>query len=164
MPLYEPPRKEISQGDIFDNVPHLYLGAGANSPMTVNAKGILLTHDCQVDKDAVLRWAICPITPMHKLPKGQHGDTMRNRVFSRFFLPKHGSLTEDSFVDFDNISTIDREIIKAAERRLSLTDDGRRGLYAQFIRFLTRWQLRSLVCPECGAEMNATDSLPVRAD
>jgi hypothetical protein len=166
--FYEAPRNRISQGDILENVPHLYLTGSdqkSSSSTIVRANGILLSHDCQIDKEqVVLRWAISPVTPLHKLPKGQQGDTMRNRILSRLFLPRYGSLTEDSFVDFDNISTIDRDIIRGATRILALSDEGRRGLYAQFIRFLTRWQLRALACPACGAELNATDSLPVRTD
>lgn len=165
--LYESPRQEFSQGDILDNVPHIFLQSPHERPAenrVVNARGILLTHDCQIDKQGVLRWSIAPVTPLHKLPKGQQGDTIRNRIFSRFFLPRYGSLAEDSFVEFEQISTVDREIIKASTRVTSLSDEGRRGLYGQFIRFITRWELRSVACPNCGAEVNASDTLPVRAE
>jgi hypothetical protein len=168
--LYEKPRVKISQGDIIEGVSHFYLtsitqsGVASPEPRVVSARGIILTHDCHIDKPKVLRWSISPVVPLHKLPKGEQGDTMRNRRFSRLFLPKYDALTEDSFVDFDQVSSISRDLIMPAKRILSLSDVGRHALYAQYIRFLTRWELRSIVCPSCGAEIDVSQGLSVRIE
>lgn len=163
--LYEEPSAEISQGDIFEAVPHHYLNCsddGSAEHKRVPGKGILLTHDCDVDKVRVKRWTFCPIVPLQKLEQGAQGDARRNRIFAFFFLPKYGPIEEDSFVDFFQVSSIDKNLVSKLKRILSLSDEGRRALYTQHIRFATRWQLRDITCPACHAEFNPADHLTVR--
>lgn len=180
---------EFSQGDIFETAPHIFLDpplvALHQSEETVyksdsepfssfdqngqqiiakckRTTTILLTPDCEIDKPIVRYWHICPIVPLSRLKGNVHGDVKRNRVYSRFFLPANGTILPDSFIDFNQLSTVNSDLLKAAKRVLSLSDLGRHGMYSQFFRWLTRFELREIGCPNCGTTFNAADSLPVR--
>ena len=186
--LYEQPSSEISQGDILELAPHIYLDPPLQALHTVEGnlhksetepfsafdangqnviakgkrfKAMVLTPDCEIDK--VEYWHICPVMPLSILKSGIQGDVKRNRVYKRFFLPRYGDVLPDSFVEFNQISTLQMDFVKTGKRVLSLSDLGRHGLYAQFVRWLTRWELRELDCPSCGVKFNPVSTLPVRS-
>jgi hypothetical protein len=188
--LYQAPQIKISQGDIIDISPHVYLdqplfGVTLRAGSVVNSgtfsldgsdkkgksivatasrrRAILMTHDCTIDKPNEARWHICPIVSLFELSSKLQDSVKRNRDYSKLFLPKFGSLGEDSFVNFNQISTIHRDIIGSAKRILSLSDIGRHALYVQYIRWLTRWELRTITCPLCNAVIDPTAVLPVRS-
>jgi hypothetical protein len=187
--LYEQPRGQISQGDILELAPHIYLDTPLlgltrieggmhqeerepfrafddvnGQPVVAGCKrtrAIVLTPDCEIDKN-ITYWHICPVLPLSRLKGNVQGDVRRNRVYSRFFLPQLGEVLPDSFVDFNQISSIKADFIQAGRRILSLSDIGRQGLYAQFVRWLTRWELRNVRCPNCDTEFNPATNLQVR--
>lgn len=182
--LYEPPRTEISQGDIIEFLPHIFLDNpllalhGERDTETVfratgepytnfndkdgqaviakckRSKAILISHDCEVDKPQVKKWLVCPVVPMDKLQPKNHDLLKRNRIFSMLYLPKLDKILVDGFVDFNQITTLESEFVKAGNRIISLSDIGRRALYVQFIRWLTRWELREISCPNCQANFD----------
>ena len=61
------------------------------------------------------------------------------------------------------MTTLERTFIEASKRILSLSDFGRRALYSQQIRWLTRWQLAEVRCPNCAVSFNAADGMTVRS-
>jgi hypothetical protein len=67
-------------------------------------------------------------------------------------------------VVLNHSTTLDRKFVRNATRILSLSDLGRKALYAQYIRWLTRWQLNEIRCPSCAALFNAPDGMTVRPD
>jgi hypothetical protein len=189
--LYEQPRQKFSQGDIFEVAPHIFLDPpllaltpaengsqkSEKEPFSTfdDSKGqdivarckrttaILITPDCEIDKETLHYWHICPVVPLSKLSGSAQGHVKRNRFYSRYFLPRSGNVISDSFVDFNQLSTIAPDFLKAAKRIVSLSDLGRQGLYVQFIRWLTRWELKELSCPNCQSKYDVSTSLPVRA-
>lgn len=188
--LYEPPRAEISQGDILELLPHLSLNrpllALSKEAETIfkalgephpqfndkdgqdviascrRGKAILINHDCEVDKAQVKKWLICPVVPASRLKPETQEILKRNRIYAMFHLPKYPEVLVESFVDFNHITTLDAEYVKDAKRLVSLSDTGRRALYVQFIRWLTRWELREIACPDCGATFDPHIDQPVR--
>ncbi len=190
--LYESPRPEISQGDIVELLPHVSLDKpllalhkegetetvfrATGEPYTSfndkdgqaviakckRSRGVLISHDCEVDKPQVKKWLVCPVVPMDRLQPKNHDLVKRNRIFSMLYLPKFDKITVDSFVDFNQITTLDSEFIKAGKRIISLSDIGRRALYVQFVRWLTRWELREITCPNCEAKFDPHADQPVR--
>jgi hypothetical protein len=190
--LYDPPRAEISQGDILARLPNAHLvpplqalfertdGAMAIESEAhpefndkqgqrviascKRARALLLTYDCEIDKPAVRNWIVLPIIPLSFIPGGSHGDAKKNKIFSLLYLPGYRNVLEDSLVVLNHPTTLDREFIQTATRILSLSDIGRRALYAQYIRWLTRWQLNEIHCPNCSAIFNASDGMTVRPD
>lgn len=190
--LYESPRPEISQGDILQLLPHVsldkpllslhkegetetvfratgepYTNFNDKDGQTVIAKckrtkAILISHDCEIEKPQVKNWLVCPVVPMDKLQPKNHDLLKRNRIFSMLYLPRFNRLLIDSFVDFNHVTTLDSEFIKSSNRIISLSDIGRRALYVQFIRWLTRWELREISCPNCAARFDPHADQPVR--
>lgn len=188
--LYEVPRPEISQGDILDLLPHVSLNtplfalskeaetifkataepypqfddkSGQDVIATCHrAKAILLTHDCEVDKTQVTKWLVCPVVPVTRLRPQTLEFLKRNRVYSMLYLPRLSDTLAESFVDFNQVTTLDANYVKGAKRIISLSDIGRRGLYVQFIRWLTRWELREIACPNCSATFDPHANESVR--
>ena len=78
------------------------------------------------------------------------------------FLPRFGDTLVESFVDFNHVTTLDAEYVKNAKRLVSLSDVGRRALYVQFVRWLSRWELREIACPNCGSVFDPHIDQPVR--
>lgn len=188
--LYETPREQPSQADIVEFLPHIFLDSPLyalnkedESKFTASIhpfasfddkngqavlatckrqKAILLSNDCEIDKPHVLRWIVSPVVPILKLGTENRDRVRRNRVYAMFHLPRYHDVLEESFVDFNQATTLNTEIVKAGHRIVSLSDAGRQGLYAQFIRWFTRWELRSMHCPSCGVEFDPSHVMPVR--
>lgn len=188
--LYEPPGETISQGDVFELLPNVYLDnpllaldkqsetiftataepyakfddktGQAVAAICKRARGILVSHDCELDKPQVARWLICPVLPLSRLRPETQDRVKRNRVYAMLSLPKYRDIFPDSFADFNQITTLNSEFVKAARRLVSLSDVGRRAFYVQFVRWATRWELRDLKCPHCSVVFNPSQTLPVR--
>lgn len=189
--LYETPREQSSQGDILESVAHIYLErpllalrkeaetifrAEAEPFSQFDDKGgqmvvatckrqraILITHDCEIDKPQVKRWLVCPVVPIVVLSSGNRDRARRNRVYSMLHLPQYRDVLPESFVDFNQITTLEGDFVKGGKRLVSLSDIGRRALYSQFVRWLTRWELRDIHCPSCNVVFNPAIALPVRS-
>jgi len=181
--IYQP-LGQLSQGDIFDVAPHVFLReklsfvrnhegnyVPADPPSDLrgdmvvrseSAKGILLTHDCSIDKTSTKYWQICPVVPISKLSRQEQGDVRKNRVYKFLHLPELGGVLPESFADFSLITSISPELFQKAKRLATLSDLGRKALYAQYIRWLTRWELTSITCPSCSTEFDTSLTLSVR--
>jgi len=190
--LYETFRAEISQGDIFELLPHVFLDGPLlalehetetilkaigepyrefndkdGQPIVATckrSKGILLSHDCEIDKPQVRKRLICPVVPLSRLRPQNQDRVKRNRIYSMLHLPKYGTSLEESFVDFNSVATIDAEFLRGKNRIVSLSDIGRRALYVQLIRWFSRWELREIVCPRCSASFDPHSDMQVRAE
>jgi len=187
--FYEPPSSTLSQGDILEVLPHAHLKyparlleareEGLLAPLEVEGHGsagratgiaslrferaILLSHDCEIDKPRIENWIVSPIVPMSEIPGPSHADARKNKIFHFVHLPAHREILEESVIVLNQVTTLEKIFVTSALRVLSLSDIGRRALYAQHIRWLTRWQLTELMCPHCGVGFNASDALKVRS-
>ncbi len=178
--LYQAVGSKISQGDILDVVHHVFL-PGADSTASEQesfekigqaqsgsvltryraAKALILTHDCMIDKPSTKQWQVCPVVPISQLNGNQHGDVRKNRIFQFLHLPARGDSLPESIVDFSIVTTVDPAIVRNAKRIVTLSNLGRQALYAQYIRWITRWELKSITCPACKTEFDASLALPV---
>jgi hypothetical protein len=189
-PIYQAISAKVSQGDILEVAPHVFLDPPLSklhsdedqlvyriAPIgipevdeevavlagCIRTLAIVVSYDCEIDRAAVKRWIICPIVPLSKAgDPGKQGHTKRNRVSSHFFLPRFEAVFPDSFVVLNQIATVGRDFITGSNRIVTLSDRGRLGLYAQFIRWLTRWEFRDVKCPACNAEFDPTLGMRVR--
>lgn len=190
--LYEAPRAEISQGDILERLPGAHLvpplralflrGDGAMTVETEThpdfddkrgqavvasckrSKALLLSHDCEIDKPSVKNWIVAPVIPLSVIPGGAHADIKKNKIFSFLYLPSYRDILEESVLVLNYLTTLDPDFVRGANRVLSLSDLGRRALYLQHIRWVTRWQLSEIRCPNCNASFNAAAGMTVRPD
>lgn len=187
--LYELPRSEICQGDILEVLPNSHLtppltalfprsqGIMACEPETHpefddrhqpviascrRAKAMLLTYDCEIDKPQVRNWIVSPVVPLAEIPGSSHSDVKKNKVFHLLYLPKYRGILEDSVLLLNHMTTLSREFVSTAHRIVSLSDIGRRALYIQHLRWLARWQINDIRCPNCLALFNAADGMTVR--
>lgn len=174
--MYSPPLTEFSQGDILEQVPHLFFDGPlpaalddtvkhSTGPMVctaVSERAIILTPDCEIDKPKVSRWLVCPVMPIEAVAEDNRQNVRDNRIFSRFYLPPYRGILNECFVDFNQISTISAGLLVTVNRTVSLDDEGRSALYAQFTRWLTRWRLKAVRCPHCQKDIDLTATLPTR--
>jgi hypothetical protein len=187
--LYELPQAEISQGDILEILPNSHLvppltalfprseGIMACEPDTHpefnnkrqpvvascrRAKAMLLTYDCEISKPEIKNWIVSPVVPLSEIPGHSHGHIKKNRVFHLLYLPEYRDILEDSVLVLNHVTTLSREFVSTAHRIMSLSDTGRRALYVQHLRWLSRCQLNELRCPNCTALFNAADAMTVR--
>lgn len=128
------------------------------------AKAILLTYDCVLDKPDTKFWQICPVVPIAKIARADQGLVRKNRIFHYLHLPAFGNELPESFVDFSIVTTIEPGTINCAHRIVTLSDVGRKSFYGQYIRSITRWELKSAQCPACSTEFDISLSLPVRPE
>ena len=191
-PLFQPLSPQISQGDILEIAPHLFLDPPHTRLIQEEPNGflrasivadckdspaehqaiaqcrprlaIIITYDCEIDKPAVKHWIVCPLIPLSDLRKEQHSDARRNRIARFHFLPRNGAEFPDSVVLLDQITTIHRSLLETVRRVTALSDDGRLGLYTHFIRWLTRWKFDQVKCPNCHAEFNSALAMSAEAE
>ena len=162
-------REQISQGDVYDNVPfsllvepltHLRYADGpkktpawAENPDPVQHKatqrahilsayrpapGILLTHDCEIDKAKTRpRWLLAPVLLIKDLKPGAQTQVLTQKHLALVPLPGLGALG-DCFADLRNMTTIPEVLVKGNERLGSMTDVARLRLEGYLVAFLLR--------------------------
>jgi hypothetical protein len=123
---------------------------------------LILNFDCEIDKPWSQRFVVCPIVPLEELPSNQRANAKHNRTAHLLFMPRHKAILVDSVAVLNQQTTIDRMLIDPSMRLATLDVQGRLALYAQFVRWLSRWELTELTCPRCGADFDPTTALPIR--
>lgn len=169
--FYEPSRNQLRQGDIFDFLPFVRLeGAdGGSSPFTAavsttHSRGMLLNQSCDIDKPNILRLVVVPVIDLSKLSATDQTNVRKSKVFSRLHLPKYRDVVPESFVSFLEPMTVEKSSLQVATRLASLSEQGRRALYLQYTRWLSRWTFTEISCPACGVKFNPAQTLEVVND
>lgn len=179
MPVeFGPPGPELSQGDLFELVPSVwvedlgYMSKTADGPprfrlhrerpeqlkddrphpanaMNVRASGVVLTHDCEIDKDDKERASIL-VGLVRDLSEIEEDDREGIRQYTRhraFYLPggeqtgpggEHSYLREDGYIDLRRITSIRRGTLEQLKRKAAMNEDGRLMLQEHLFRFFTR--------------------------
>jgi hypothetical protein len=167
MPVeFGPLGPELSQGDLFDLVPSVYVhdlgymsktdttkyrllrnrpesfkldAEHAATAMAIRRPAIVVTHDCEIDKPhsrATVLMAL--VRPIDKVPD-EHRDGFRDYTRHRaFYLPETSYLTGENYADLRAITTIRRDMLDELRRLASMSEDGRRMLREQLFRFFSR--------------------------
>jgi hypothetical protein len=183
--MYQAAGEDPSQGDILDDVPHIWVGdqsalrfpeaptdasatedpGGSSGTLLAQyrlATAIIITPDCEIDKPHTRTWIVSPVLPMTVLPESARDIVRQGRVFSKYYLPCFGESLPESFADLNHFSAVADSILRLKPRLISLSDVGRRAFYGYVIRWFTRWQLNRLTCPRCGSPYDASE-MPVRS-
>jgi hypothetical protein len=101
------------------------------------ALGIMVTHDCELDKDDHFR-TMALIRPWHALA-AEASESIRAGGRLRFFhLPAEHPYLPESYVDFRRLTTVRGRALADDNRVLSMTEHGRAALREAFIAFVTR--------------------------
>jgi hypothetical protein len=185
--FYQNPIADFSQGDIFDISP----GCSLDPPLRAvhdtvpphveeidasevssfahlvsanrASRALLVNYDCEIAKVATTRWIVCPIIDLSDLPEQDRGNAKRYRIANMFFLPRLGATLPDSVAILNQQTTISKDLLASSKRIATLAVTGRLAFYTQFLRWLTRWELREIECPQCRAKFNTSLALPVRS-
>jgi hypothetical protein len=121
-----------------------------------------MNFDCEIDKPWSETVVVCPFVPLSDLPTTQRTHAKNNRIAHLFFMPRYKAVLEDSVAVLNQQTTLDRTLIDLSKRVATLDKTGRFALYGQFVRWISRWELRELTCPRCGLEFGAENVLPLR--
>jgi hypothetical protein len=185
--FYQDPIDEFSQGDIFDVSPNCWVDLPLRSVSQTDppqieegidllklaacthlvnknktSRALIINHDCDIAKQTTSRWVVCPVVDLSDLPADDRGNAKKNRIAHLCFLPRHGAALPDSVAVLNRQTTITKELLCASTRIATLGAQGRLAFYAQFMRWLTRWEMRELQCPNCTTVFDASLALPVR--
>jgi hypothetical protein len=117
-----------------------------------------------LNKPQIKNWIVSPVVPLAEIPGASHNDIKKNKVFHVLYLPRYRDILEDSVLLLNHMTTLSKDFVNASRRIMSLSDIGRRALYVQHLRWLARWQINDLRCPNCEALFNAADGMTVRHD
>jgi hypothetical protein len=105
------------------------------------ARAMLLTYDCEIDKDRKHR-TVALVRPLPaSMPAHDLATIRENRRFAFFYLPAEGDLLPESYVDFRRVCTVTPQWVDSAHRLTSLTAVARQAMLLQFFRFLARVEL-----------------------
>ena len=104
------------------------------------ALGMVLSHDCEMDKDSKHR-QVALIRPLGPLPPRDQQTIRENLNFSYCYLPAYSDIIAESYVDFRRITTLHPDYLQNPDRVLSLTGEALNYVKIQFIRYVTRLDL-----------------------
>lgn len=111
------------------------------------SRAMLLTHDCEIDKDKKHRTVVL-IRPLPaNMPAQDRATIQQNRRFPFFYLPEAGDQLPESYVDFRRMCTVSPQWVDSAKRLASLTAVAQQALLLQLFRFLARVELDRACLP-----------------
>lgn len=132
-----PPRKQLSQGDIFQAVPITEMSGTSVSEW--RGRIIVLSHDCEIAKPSCTAPLVARLRESHEFPLDKWGLIRENRLYNGMHLERDNSLAE-GFVDFRFIHRARCEVLDACRKIASLDDNGRDALTYFLWRFFSRSQ------------------------
>lgn len=142
--FYRIPVSSLSQGDIFQDVPSVYVPRGTPFTGTVQvAKGILLTHSCELDNSnsrATITFGL--IRPLANVQEEFKAPIREGRNLRLLYLPSNDDpLLEEGYVDLSRLSSVRREAVSDDQRLLSATDTLLKAIYLGLIKYVTRFEV-----------------------
>jgi hypothetical protein len=167
---FSPPSDELSQGDLFADVPSVYVEdlrylvktdanayslQSASQPRkddrtypanAVEARtfGIVITHDCEIDKN--LARALVYVALVRKLDDvaEEFRDGFRSNTRHRaFYLPSNEYLNGEHYADLRRMTPIRADALLTLSKVATMNQDGRRMLREHLFRFFSRQFLPS---------------------
>ena len=129
-------RGEVSQGDVFDDLPIVYATQGGERFASTGMHSMLVTYDCEYDKPGTKLVMAAGIFSLMDVPADRRGNVRRNRVFSTFYLEANANFDE-AFADFRYAGLLEKGIAeaRAGARLFSLSDAARLALQEQLSSF-----------------------------
>lgn len=135
LPVHRP---QISQGDIFANIPVARVKFPEAIPILKEIDGLLLTHDCEFDKPLSSYVMITEIRTLDELNPTSRGNVRNLKTLNTFYLPSTDTVPE-SYLDFRRTYQVDKAFLfdrlSKSLRLRSLTDEARTALQRQIAIF-----------------------------
>ena len=131
-------RHQISQGDIFGNIPVVRVKFPEGVPILKEIRAMLITHDCEFDKPHAAYVLISEVRPLSELKPESIGNIKNFKTLNTFYLPQTDGVTE-SYIDFRRTYQVDKSCLydrlSKSLRFKSLTDEARMALQRQLAIF-----------------------------
>jgi hypothetical protein len=103
------------------------------------AHGIILTHDCEFDKDRRgLRAQVARLGAVDDLKPDERTQVMNQGSYSKMVLPNVPTLGSTLYVDFRTQITLDTRLINSKRKIASLSEFGRQRLRVGLIYYFLR--------------------------
>jgi hypothetical protein len=100
-----------------------------------NLPGLVISHDCEIDKPSSTRILVAPVAAMSTLDEKTRQLVVKQRLFAMMALPSiPGSV--DSYADLRLIGAVSRDAVDVSPRLASMTDAARSLLHARLVGFL----------------------------
>ena len=167
--FYDGLTSQLRQGDIFSNIAFFSLVRSEDGSIVAHQSkkshlALLLNQSCDIDKPSTTKLVVVPVLPLTLLQAANQANVRKNKILAHLHLPAYRDLVVESFVHLAEPCAIEKDILHHAQRIVSLSDKGRRSLYDQHLRWLSRWQMESMLCPSCGVSFDPSATLPVIND
>lgn len=131
-------RPQISQGDIFDNLPVARVKYPETVPVLKEIRGMLVTHDCEFDKKNSIYVLVTEVRLLKEVDTSSRGNIKNFKTLNTFFLVATDNIDE-SYLDFRRTFQIEKGFLldRSAKslRVKSLTDEARAALQRQLAIF-----------------------------
>jgi hypothetical protein len=79
-------RPQISQGDIFDNLPVARVKYPETVPVLKEIRGMLITHDCEFDKKSSIYVMLTEVRLLKEIESSSRGNIKNFKTLNTFFL------------------------------------------------------------------------------
>jgi hypothetical protein len=106
----------------------------------VRVAGIVLTHDCEIDKDDRVRASILLglVRPLDGLREEDREGIRQNTRHRAFYLPANQHVEGESYLDLRRVTSVRREALEQLDRQAAMNEDGRSMLQEHLFRFFAR--------------------------
>jgi hypothetical protein len=103
------------------------------------APGIILTHDCELDKNRkTRRLQVVRLGDVEDLSTEERHKVMNQASYSKLVLPEVPTLDRTMFVDFQIQITLDTRLVESKPKLASLSEFGRRRLRVGLLYYFLR--------------------------
>ena len=131
-------REQISQGDIFDKIPVALVKFPEAIPIVKEIKAMLVTHDCEFDKDSCIYVMVTEIRPLREVNRNSQGNIRDFKTLNTFYIQACDVL-EESYLDFRRTYQVQKDFLFDRKdkgfRIVSLGDETRLALQRQLSIF-----------------------------
>jgi hypothetical protein len=107
-------------------------------------RAILLTYDCEIDKDKRHR-TIALVRPMTGLRPEEQEVIRKNGKYACFYLPALDDAQPEGYVDFRRLTTVSPDWLDKGKRIASLSEQARRKLLLRLFLFFSRLQFEETI-------------------
>ena len=114
-----------------------------------NADVIVLSEDCEIDKDGgTAPVLVAPVFPLSLIQdQSRRDDVLNGKRYPFLPLPAIDGVIEHSYADLRCINYVDRKAITQSDRKTSMTENGVHNLRLQIIAFFTHVPLDKIIVP-----------------
>jgi hypothetical protein len=134
-------RYDLNQGDVFEGVLVVDLTED-DSPEQKRMTAVVVSHDCEIDKESSKHVLVALVRPLSALPEGTHSQIREGKVMNVWYLGSVPGIGE-SCADFRGVYRVTRaallHLVRQGKRlQLCSSEEDKLALAAFMYRFVAR--------------------------